>query len=176
MRDTKEKLSLLSIGLHSLIASVVIGLMIIGMDYPIIHKSLGLIIIIPVIIRIRWRIKNGWPTPLNSQVNIEKILAKASHWILISGSLLLPLTGVIMSISGGYGLDVFGFMLLPENIDISNGTVIPISQTVSSIAHVLHDSIANIMIAVIFLHVMGALKHHFIYKDHTLYRMLGIKK
>ena len=177
MRDTKEKLSLLSIGLHGLVASIVIGLIVIEMDYPIIHKSLGLLLIIPVIMRIIWRIKNGWPIPLNSQINIETILAKASHWILITGSFLLPMTGIIMSIYGGYGVDVFGLTLLPENYDASNkDLIIPIDPFISTIANKLHEIVANIMMGVIFLHIMGALKHHFIYKDHTLYRMFRIKK
>jgi len=177
MRDTKEKLSLLSIGLHGLIASIVIGLIIMGMDYPIIHKSLGLLIIIPVIIRIIWRIKNGWPIPLNKQVKIETILAKASHWILIIGSFLLPTTGAIMSIYGGYGIDIFGLILIPESYDPNNkDIIIPINKMVSNIAYELHDLVADLMIGVIFLHIIGALKHHFIYKDHTLYRMFRINK
>jgi cytochrome b561 len=176
MRDTKEKLSLLSIGLHGLIASVFIGLIVVGMDYPILHKSLGLIIIIPVILRIFWRIINGWPKPLNTPINIERILAKISHWILIVGSFLLPVTGVIMSAYGGYGIDVFGFVLLPENYDPNNNDIIPINQTISDTAYILHEVVSNIMIVIILLHIIGALKHHFIYKDHTLYRMFKIKK
>ena len=177
MHDTKEKLSLLSIGLHSLIASVVIGLIIVGMDYPILHKSLGLIIIIPVLIRIVWRIKNGWPVPLNNSIKIERILARSSHWILITGTFLLPITGVMISIYGGYGVDFFGLILLPENHNPNNiDLIIPLNQTLLDISQYAHNLIANIMIGVIFLHIIGALKHHFIYKDHTLYRMFGIKK
>ena len=177
MHDTKEKLSLLSIALHGLIATIVIGLIIMGMDYPIIHKSLGLLVIIPVIIRIRWRIKNGWPIPLNNKVNFEKILAKTAHWILIIGSFLLPITGIIMSIYGGYGLDIFGYVLLPENYDPNRPELImPVNQVISGIAHTLHDLVADIMIVVISLHIIGALKHHFVYKDRTLRRMFSIKK
>lgn len=174
MKDTKERLSFLTTSLHWLIAITIIYLLVTGIDYPIIHKSLGSTIIIFILIRIIWRIKNGWPLSLNTSNKVELTLAKVSHWILIIGTLLLPLSGLLISIAGGYGLSIFGVELLPIN-SLSNNIVeiIPLNKSLENLGHTSHTVISDIMIVIIFLHTAGALKHHFIYKDNTLNRMLN---
>ncbi len=184
MPDSKEKLSYVTLVLHWLIASIIIILLVVEMDYPILHKSLGLLIIIPVIVRIYWRSKNGYLPKANSinkndsykSIKFELLLAKASHWFLIIGSLSLPLSGVLISIYGGYGLSLFGLALLAPNQDSTESLIIPLNQDISILAQDIHSIISNMLIIILALHVAGALKHHFIYKDKTLYRMLGIKK
>ena len=177
MKDTKERLSFLTISLHWLIAIVIIYLLVTGISYPSIHKSLGSIIIIFVVIRIIWRIKNGWPSLLSRNNKIEPVLAKVSHWILIIGTLLLPISGLLISIAGGYGLSIFGIELLPIN-NLSNNIVeiIPLNKSLEDFGHTSHTIISNIMIVTILLHIAGALKHHFIYKDNTLNRMLNKRR
>lgn len=185
MPDTTEKLSYVTLVLHWLIASIIILLLIIEMDYPILHKSLGLLIIIPVIVRIYWRSKNGYLPKANAlnkrksykTIKFERWLAKLIHWFLIIGSLLLPLSGVLISIFGGYGLSLFGLELLAPNQDVTTESlIIPLNQDISILAQDIHSIVSNIMIIILIFHISGALKHHFIDKDKTLYRMLGIKK
>ena len=176
MKDTKERLSFLTIGLHWLIAITIISLLVVGMKYPELHRSIGSLILVFVVIRIIWRIKNGWPKPVMITNKIEPVIARITHWILIIGTLLLPISGLLISIAGGYGLSIFGFEVVPINTDPNNiYEVITLNEAMETIGHVSHTLISNIMILTIFLHVGGALKHHFIYKDKTLLRMTTIR-
>lgn len=46
------------------------------------------------------------------------------------------------------------------------------SETIREMAGTVHELLGKAMIVVIALHLAGALKHHFMYHDHTLSRMI----
>lgn len=173
-KDLKQKLSPVTIALHWLIAAVFIYLLISEMDQPELHKSLGSLILIFVAIRIAWRCYNGWLQPVCNYVKREHLLAKVIHWMLLIGTIVLPLTGLFISVAGGHGLSIFGLELIAENIDpINTHNRLALNQTLANIGRFSHGVLANIMIIAVLLHIAGALKHHFIDKDKTLSRMLG---
>ena len=101
MQDTQSKLSPLTIALHWLIALTIIGLLGVGLYmsrthtyalYPI-HKSIGIMIFAVIILRIIWRLKNGWPKPASLYQKWEQILARLVHYILLIGSFSYPCIG-----------------------------------------------------------------------------------
>ncbi|WP_225879666.1 cytochrome b [Abyssogena phaseoliformis symbiont] len=115
-------------------------------------------------------------TCLSQYKRIEQIGAKIIHWMLIIGTVMMPISGMLMSGSGGHGLSVFGLELLAINPDEWNpGKAIPLSKSLAGLGNTLHGLGGKIMIFSITLHIIGALKHHFIDKDSTLHRMLGKK-
>ena len=126
-RDTKEKLSFTTIVLHWIVALTIIGLLASGVymaenevyalyDW---HKSFGVAIVLFVFVRVVWRIINGWPEDLGVYKLWEKVLARAVHYVLIIGSVLLPVSGMMMSALGGYGIEMFGFPLVARTQRIS---------------------------------------------------------
>ena len=127
-----------------------------------------------IIARVIWRVMNGWPVPLKDDNKLELLLAKVVHWVLIIGTLLMPISGMIMSGAGGRGIYVFGVELLSANPDMANpGKVIPLNETLAGLGHSLHGTIGWVMAIAIVLHIAGAMKHHLVYKDETLARMKG---
>lgn len=180
--DTHAKLSPITISLHWIVAIMMITLLSTGIImeefklfalYPW-HKSFGVLIILFVVLRVAWRIKNGWPTHAGDYTQIEKLLAKIVHWLLIIGTVLMPFSGFMMSAMGGHGVYFFGLELVPHNPDPSEpNKVIPLNASLAQIAHTMHGLGGNILIAAVVLHVVGALKHHMIDKDGTLRRMFG---
>lgn len=182
MRDTKEKFSSLTVALHWIVGVTIIALLAVGIYMESnevfalydIHKSIGIIIFAFVLARVIWRVQNGWPTPAGNYSNIEHVMAKVVHWVLIIGTLLLPISGMLMSGAGGHGLAVFGLELLAENPDPANpGEVIALNGALAGLSHQMHGLGGNLMILAIVLHVVGALKHHMVDKDGTLRRMFG---
>ena len=180
--DTKEKFSTITVTLHWLIAISMISLLAVGFYmttaevwslYPI-HKTFGVVVFIVAILRILWRIKNGWPQPASNYASWEHKLAVVSHWVLITGTIVMPLSGFIFSGAGGYGVEFFGLELAPANHNPEDPTkVMPYNAALSDAGHEVHE-IAGFVIAVtIALHIAGALKHHFIDRDRTLLRMFG---
>ncbi|AQS36436.1 cytochrome B561 [Shewanella psychrophila] len=179
--DSHEKLSSLTLALHWIVAIVMISLLAIGV-YMVEtetrslyswHKSFGLLILFIAVIRVVWRIRNGWPTPVGNYSNFEHLLSTIVHWALIIGTIVLPISGFLMSSLGGNGVDLFGLEIIARNIDPENpAKTITHSEALASFFHNIHYWSSYIIIATVILHVAGALKHHIIDKDETLTRML----
>lgn len=180
--DTPKRFSHVTIALHWLVGLTIIGLLAVGVYmaetetyslYPW-HKSFGFLIFFVVLLRVAWRIKNGWPTPVGQYSKIEQILAKVVHWVLIVGTVLMPLSGFLMSAFGGTGVEVFGIEVVARNADPNNpNEVIAHNKAIASFAHSLHHWLGEVLIAAVVLHVLGAIKHHVVDKDGTIRRMLG---
>lgn len=180
--DTREKLSPATVWLHWTVGGLMIGLLATGVYmvetkgywlYPW-HKSFGVIIALFVIVRVVWRIKNGWPERVAHYSSVEQLMSKLVHWLLIIGSVLMPISGFLMSSMGGHGVAVFGWEIFHHNPDPADPSkVIPINESVAGTAHSLHWIAGYCIIAGVVLHVAGAFKHHLVDKDGTLRRMLG---
>lgn len=182
MTDTAQTLSPTSRRLHWLVAIGFIGLGAIGFymantetwalyDW---HKSLGVLLFVVILWRVVRRLIQGWPPAAHSYRRHEILLAKITHWVLLLGTLALPLTGMLYSGASGHGFGVFGLTLVPTNYDLlAPGQVIPYSPFWSDAGQTAHRILGYILAAAIVLHLAGALKHHFIDRDRTLLRQLG---
>ncbi len=180
--DTPSRFSPTTVTLHWVVALMVIGLLCVGIYmaqnkvfalYPW-HKSFGVLIILFVVLRIAWRIRNGMPSPIGNHTSVEKLLARTVEYLLLIGTLLMPLSGFIKAAMGGFGVDFFGLELVARNPDPSDPkAVVPLNGNLAQIASTVHFLVGYTLIAVIGLHVAGALKHHLIDRDGTLRRMLG---
>ncbi len=180
--DTRSQLSHTTIILHWLVGLAVIAMLALGVYmtetetrslYPL-HKSLGVLVLLLVVVRIAWRIKNGWLEPVGNYHRHEQMLAKTVHWVLLIATVLMPLSGFLMSSFGGTGVSVFGVELVARNPDPSNpARALAHNAEVASFFRGMHGAVAFILIAGIALHTAGALKHHLIDKDGTLKRIFG---
>ena len=131
------------------------------------HKSMGVAIFGLMLLRLLWLKISPNPEQISAS-KFEHILGHAVKGILYLAMLGMPLSGWIMSNSGGHEVAFFEFFVLPA--------IVGESEMIHEIAEVLHGSFGLLLIAVVLLHVAGALKHHFVLKDATLLRMLGRNK
>lgn len=182
--DSQKKLSFNTIFLHWIVGITIIFLLSIGIFmvetksyglYPW-HKSFGILITFFIILRIAWRIKNDWPIPVGDYHRLEQIFSRIVHYLLIIGTIVMPISGLIMSAASGNGVYFFGIELVARNPDLTNlEKVIPLNVSITEFAKNLHHIAGYTIIASIILHTTGALKHHFIDKDGTLRRILDSK-
>lgn len=180
--DTPEKLSHNTLLLHWIVGLLMIGLLASGVYmteaevyalYPW-HKSLGVLIALFVVLRVAWRVRNGWPKAVGDYSSIEKLLSKLVHYLLLLGTVLMPLSGFLMSAMGGHGVELFGLELVARNPDPQNPQeVVPLNGALAGVAHEVHFLAGYAIIAGVVLHVVGAYKHHLVDRDGTLRRMLG---
>lgn len=177
--DQHHKLSTTTIAFHWLIAIGMIAMIIFGLyieDLPRspdkgeligLHKSFGVILFAFAIARIMWRFKNKFPKPLSQLTHWQSILAQLAHYVLIIGTVMMPLSGVLMSIGGGHSIGVFGLELIS-----GSGEKI---ESLSDIGHIFHGLGGKLIILFILLHIAGAIKHQVSDKDGTINRILGSK-
>ncbi|WED44402.1 cytochrome b [Legionella cardiaca] len=162
--------------LHWLIALLVIIMLSVSFfleDLPeqyistafLIHKSTGLTILFLMILRLVLIAFRGRPPLPESVATWEKIFSRVVQYSFYILLILMPLSGWIMSVAANRVPSYFGLFSLPlPGIE-------PDKQLAHSMEEV-HEIIALILIALIILHIAGALKHHFYDKDNVLLRML----
>jgi len=181
MQQKANVLTTVTIALHWLVAMAMIGLISLGIYMEQneafalygLHKSLGMLILLLVLPRVIWRVIKGWPRPVNTVNKIEQLLAKVSHWLLILGTVLFPISGMMMSGAGGRGLYIFGWELLAQNRDAVTDKIVPLNESLAGVGHEVHGILMWVISITIVLHIAGALKHQLLDKDNTLGRMLG---
>lgn len=179
LRNTTSQWGWLHILFHWLTAATVIGLFLLGLwmvelDYysawyhraPEIHKAVGVLLFGLVGLRLLWRLANPLPAD-EPGPRWEHRLAHAVHWLIYLLLFAIIATGYLIPTAEGSAIDVFGLFkvpALPWRMD---------SQ--EDLAGELHEWLAWLLIALVMLHVAGALKQHFINRNRTLKRMLGIR-
>ena len=177
-RNTQDSYGLISIMLHWLVAIAVIGLFVLGLwmvdlgyyhpwyqRAPAIHKGVGVLLFGAMLAHFAWRYANPRPAAIGSAT--QRKVAAWVHRMLYALTYVLILSGYLISTADGRGIDVFGLFSLPASI---NGL-----PDQADVAGKVHELLAFALIALTILHVMAALKHHFVDRDQTLKRMLNIR-
>lgn len=139
--------------------------------YPT-HKSVGTILFAFILVRVVIRLRKGWPENVSEGAMWEHKLAKVIHWVLILGTIAMPLSGMIDAVMAGRGLSVFGLELIGASLN-TEGQPQAINSALSNFAGSVHGVVGKVLIAAILLHIAGALKHHILDRDGTLSRMFG---
>ncbi|WP_019895355.1 cytochrome b [Hydrogenovibrio halophilus] len=175
--NTDSKFGLVTRANHWLTAILVIGMIALGIymaglpDSPDkfalydVHKSVGIGILALVILRLIW-LKISPNPPILPGKRWEEILAHSVRGLLYLSLLAMPIAGWVMSSAGGHEVTFFELFTLPA--------LAPESEAIGDVAKAVHAFVGKILFpALIILHIAGALKRHFVYKDNTLNRMLG---
>jgi cytochrome b561 len=92
------------------------------------------------------------------------VLANITHFALYAIILVMPITGWIMSSARNFPVSWFNLFQLPDLVKANK----PLYEAM----HTTHDVLAWTLAIVAIVHLLAALKHHFILKDDTLRRML----
>ena len=76
----------------------------------------------------------------------------------------IPLSGWLMSSAGGFTVNYFGVLPLPDLVDKNKALFEQLKE--------IHEILNFSLLGVVVIHIVAALKHHFMDKDATLRRML----
>lgn len=126
------------------------------------HKWIGITALLIVILRVVWRLAKGAPAPLPGPAWQQKAAA-LTHGVLYVLMFAVPLSGWLMSSAKGVPVVYFGVLQLPDFVGKH--------EVLGDILKRAHAWLNFSMIGLVALHVVAALKHHFIDRDETLVRM-----
>ncbi|MAZ43954.1 MAG: hypothetical protein CMF48_02075 [Legionellales bacterium] len=138
-----------------------------NLQYILLHKSIGVLLLGFAVLYIVVRHLGTRPPLPTGMPCHERLLAKLTHIGLGLAILLMPVTGLVMSTLGGYGVKFFG---------ISLPAFLEVDRDLAGLWHTAHVWISYVVIGLFALHVIGALFHHFVRKDNVLKRMLPFCK
>lgn len=180
IKNSGSEWGILSIAMHWVVAVVVFGLFGVGLymvelDYydsmyktaPFVHKSIGVLLFLVMILRVVWRFVSPPPVALSSHQKWEVKLAHIVHIGLYCLLFVIMASGYLISTADGRPVSVFGWFEVPS--------VISGIDNQEDIAGEVHEILAYVLIGLVGVHAIGALKHHFIDKDLTVLRMFGKK-
>lgn len=173
-RDTETGYGLFSRLLHWVMALGFAGLFalgwwMVGLDYyspyyhaaPDWHRSLGLIMLALLVVRVVWRFVN--PKPSDADLKPwEQRAARAVHGAFYPLLLVLMISGYLISTSDGRGIDMFGLFTVPSLV---------VEKGLSDTAGTVHEWIAYLILGLALVHAAAALKHHFMDRSDVLRRM-----
>ncbi len=178
--NTENSYGWVSILLHWSMALLFVGMYPLGdymvdLDYydpwyhraPDIHKAVGILLVGFMLFRFGWNRLQSRPTELGDKP-VQIKLARAAHNLFYLIVLMLFISGYLISTAKGKGIDVFEIFTLPA--------LLPENAERGDLAGDVHEILANIFLLLALMHAAAALHHHFIVKDFTLRRMLGLRK
>ncbi len=126
------------------------------------HKSIGVTLLALIVFRVLWRVTHKPPAPLASYQAWERKLATGAHHLLYMLMVIIPASGLVMSVASKYGVKWFGIKILGGLDD----------KSLREIFHEVHEIAGLVLFIIIVLHILGALKHKFIDKDKTMSRIM----
>ena len=180
IRNSEHDYGLLAIVLHWLVAFVVIGMFSLGvwmtgLTYydewykrgPDIHRSIGVLLFLVMLVRVIWRVLNVKPKDDVQMSSLQRRVAHSVHLLLYGLIFAMIISGYLISTADGRSIDVFGLFSVPATITgVAN---------MEDVAGKVHWYLALLLLSLVALHTIAALKHHFIDRDQTLKRMLGVR-
>ena len=161
---------------HWISAALIVGMVVLGVimvDLPLgirklelyaLHKSVGVVILVLTAARLAWRLSGTSPVLLGPSRPYERVLARGVHVSFYIMLLALPLTGWLMSSAANFSVNVFGLFTLPD--------LVAPDKALADAFKAAHYWLGWVLIALLVLHVAGALKHHFFLGNDTLRRMI----
>lgn len=173
--DAPLRYSRMAMILHWLIAAMIVANLFLGFFHEDFakparaammwwHKSLGFSILALTLVRLGWRLGHR-PPPFDPVLKAwEVTLARAAHWLFYVLLLVIPISGWLLVSTSGRATSFFGLF------DIG---ALPISRArdVHELFEEMHELLGYAMLALLTLHVVGALKHHFEGHRHLMGRM-----
>lgn len=129
------------------------------------HKSVGITVLMLAFARLGWRLLKSPPPFPSTMPAWQKRSSHVSHWAMYGLIFLLPVTGWLMSSATAYSVSWFNLVALPD-------FVTPDAQ-MAEFWEDTHEILTKLLLVVVGIHVLAALKHHFIDKDDILKRMLS---
>ena len=163
--------------LHWLIAVLIIGAFALGLvmtDMPGIspaklryfswHKWAGVTVLLLAALRLLWRLKNRPPDFPEAMPAWQRRAAHGLHHLLYLLIFAVPLSGYFYTLATGYPVVWFGLVKLP--------VLIAKNKALADTLEPVHYWLNMVMAGLVVLHVLAALKHHFVDRDDTLRRML----
>ncbi len=178
VRNSADRFGVVTIGVHWLVAATVFGLF--GLGYwmvdltyydewyrkgPDIHRSIGILLMMVMVLQLGWRFLNPVPRPLPNHSRFEVLAARGAHLLLYVLVFVAMISGYLISTADGSSISVFDWFDVPS--------VTGRTEDLVDTAGLVHYWSTWALVVLAGLHGLAAIKHHLIDRDNTLRRMLG---
>ena len=188
-KNTKDEYGIVAIALHWIMAvGFIVAYMLVKYVefgkpddiYAVMqtHFTVGVSMLMFVILRIIWKITNPSPAAVTQSKPIL-YLGKVIHLLLYFAMVMMPVSGYL-----GTNADInfFGLFAVIKFPDTGLYQLLVVDwlslewQEFKAFVHGMHKIAGNtVLVILVVMHSGAALYHHFILRDNTLRRILGIR-
>jgi len=127
------------------------------------HKATGILVLELAVLRLLWNLVNTQPAPVDNMEPWERRAAHGAHQLLYLLMFIVPLSGWAFSSFGGYDFTFYGQYEVPLLFEENKAAF--------ETAREVHEILAFSLLGLVVLHVLAALKHHYLEQDNTLRKM-----
>ena len=131
------------------------------------HFAVGSTILLVMVLRLAWRLTHKPPPPPVDLPIPLQLISRATHWAFYLILLVLPVLGWTAASAYGVTVRLFGLIPLPALVAPDK----PFAEAVGQV----HGAVAFTLLALIAVHIAGALYHALVKRDQVIYRMLPRK-
>jgi cytochrome b561 len=128
------------------------------------HKSVGMLLLVLLVLRLLWRLGNPPPVHPEGLASWEKRAARIVHALLYVLMAALPMTGWVISSASNIPFKVFWLFPLPA--------IVAPSQALAEQAARMHLAQVLLLSLLLIVHIGAALRHHYVRRNGVLLRML----
>jgi cytochrome b561 len=179
LSNTQECYGAVAVMLHWLMAIVLVVLILVGwymvslpdvgfdtrkIELILYHKELGMLALIFAALRLAWRVGNTLPRLVENLPDWQKVLARLVHLCFYALMFALPISGWVMSSAAGIPVSLFGWFDLPDLVSYNDRMFHALIE--------IHKWLGYALLVLILIHAGAALRHHWVFRDETLKKML----
>ena len=176
MNGPQQRYSATAIGLHWLMAALLVTLVCVGLymhGLPVSpwklrvfswHKWAGVTAFLLASVRLAWRAQHRPPELPAGMAPGARLIARAGHAAMYLLLFAIPLSGWLMSSAKGFQTVYFGVLPIPD--------LIAKNKELGETLLYVHQLLNLLLAALVAGHSAAALRHHFIDRDDVLTRML----
>jgi cytochrome b561 len=183
MRPDADRYDRMTIALHWVIATLILGLLALGflmtrqgmdpsLQFSLFqwHKSFGMLTLVLAVVRLLHSLLRVRVLPPGGLNRIEHSAAKATHIILLVLAILVPFAGWMVASASVLDIPTFAF-----NLFVVPHLPVAKSDAAEAWWANTHALLAYGTLALVAPHSAAALYHHYGRHDEVLIRMLGLR-
>jgi cytochrome b561 len=134
--------------------------------YRSIHADIGYLLLLLMVLRLIWRGINPTPALPSDMARWERIAASVSHWALYLVTIVVAMFGWAMAGARAPTFSSwFGLFTVPQ--------FTAVDKAAANAYEEWHILFAYVLLALIALHVLAAVRHHFVKRDRVTMRMVS---
>jgi cytochrome b561 len=131
------------------------------------HKSIGLVALVVAVVRLLARRSGQLPNWAPTLSQREKTFIHRAEQVLYAAMFVMPVSGFLYVMAGGYGVNLFGVWELPNPIGLW--------PALATLAKWTHIASAYVLVATLAGHIGLVLWHTLVLKDGLIRRMLPLR-